>query len=130
MIPGFSRRQKSETMSFAVTSISKKNSVFVVRRLEILNIQRRFALSRFLRWNHFFVVAVAVAGQIPSTTSTGFRFTACLEQAISRNFNGGRYNTNRISKGIDHGAIVLPTSFKLCRMVLTYTVGMEQQGLM
>ena len=69
MIPGFTRRQKSDTMSFAATSISKKNSIFVVKRLEILNIQPRFAVSPFLRSNHFFVVAVA--GQIPATTSTG-----------------------------------------------------------
>ena len=48
MIPGFTRSQKSETMSFAATSISKKNSIFVVKRLEILNIQPRFADSRFL----------------------------------------------------------------------------------
>ena len=30
----------------------------------------------------------------------------------------------------NHSAIVLPTSLRLCRMVLTYTVGMEPQGLM
>ena len=53
MIPGFSRRQKLETMSFAATSIPKKNSIFIVKRLEILNIQRRFAVSSFLRSNHF-----------------------------------------------------------------------------
>ena len=53
MIPGFTRRQTSDTMSFAATSISKKNSIFVVKRLEILNIQPRFAVSPFLRSNHF-----------------------------------------------------------------------------
>ena len=90
-------------MSFAATSISEKNSIFVVKRPEILNIQPRFAVSPFLRSNHFFVVAVA--GQIPATTSTEDGSKACLEQAISRlqatplstffeeirNFNGGRY---------------------------------------
>ena len=52
MIPGFTRRQKSDTMSFTM-SISKKNSIFVVKRLEIPNIQPRFAVSPFLRSNHF-----------------------------------------------------------------------------
>ena len=53
MISGFTRRQKSDTMSFSATSISKKNSIFVVKRLEILNVQPRFAVSPFLRSNHF-----------------------------------------------------------------------------
>ena len=52
-----------------------------LKRLEILNIQPSFVVSSFLRSNHFFV---AVAGQIPATTSTGFRLKVCLEQAISR----------------------------------------------
>ena len=141
MIPGFTRRQKSDTMSFAATSISKKNSIFVVKRLEILNIQPRFAVSPFLRSNHFFVVAVA--GQIPATTSTEDGSKACLEQAISRlqatplstffeeirNFNGGRYTMKRISKSMFRGAIAQPTSFKLCRMVQTYMLGMEPQKM-
>ena len=142
MIPGFTRRQKSDTMSFAAMSISKKYSIFVVKRLEILNIQPKFAVSPFLRSNHFFVVAVA--GQIPTTTSTGDGSKACLEQAISRlqatplskkfekirNFNGGRYTMKRISKSMFRGAIAQPTSFKLCRMVQTYILGMEPQAMM
>ena len=59
-----------------------QKELFVVKRLEILNIRPRFAVSPFLRSNHFFVVAVA--GQIPATTSTGDGSKACLYQAISR----------------------------------------------
>ena len=119
-------------MPFAVTSISKKNSIFVVKRLEI----RGLTLSQI---ESFFVVAVA--GQIPATTSTEDGSKACLEQAISRlqatplstffeeirNFNRGRYTMKRISKSMFRGAIAQPTSFKLCRMVQTYMLGMEPQ---
>ena len=52
-----------------------------LKRLEILNIQPRFAVSRFLN-ESFFVVAVAE--QINATTSTGFGYKACLEQATLR----------------------------------------------
>ena len=82
MIPGFTRRQKSDTMSFAATSISKKNSIFVVERLEIPQYSTEIRGLTLSQIESFFVVAVA--GQIPATTSIGDRFTACLEQAISR----------------------------------------------
>ena len=85
-----------------------------------------------------------VAGQLPGTVSTGDGSKACLEQAISRlqatplskkfeeirNFNGGRYTMKRISKSMFRGAIAQPTSFKLCRMVQTYMLGMEPQAMM
>ena len=47
-----------------------------------------------------------------------------------RNFNGGRSTKKRISKSMFRGAIAQPTSFKLCRMVQTYMLGMEPQGVM
>ena len=47
-----------------------------------------------------------------------------------RNFNGGIYTMKRISKSMFRGAIAQPTSFKLCRMVQTYMLCMEPQGMM
>ena len=35
----------------------------------------------------------------------------------------------RISKSVFRGAIAQPTSFKLCRMVQTYMLGMEPQKM-
>ena len=70
----------------AVTGVNYPIAVAALKaefaRPELIDIQRRFAVSHFLRSSGFFVVEVA--GQIPATTSTGFCFTACLEQAISR----------------------------------------------
>ena len=137
--PGFTRRQKSDTMSFAATSISKKNSIFVVKRLEIYSIQPRFAVSPFLRSNHSCCCSSCRAdprhcfnrGLLHSMSGTShIEVASHPSQQEIRNFNGGRYTMKRISKSLVHGAIAQPTLFKLCRMVQTYMLGMEPQGLM
>ena len=60
MIPGFTRRQKSDTITVLCRDVHLQKELHrrrpaSVKRLEILNIQPRFAVSPFLRSNHFFV---------------------------------------------------------------------------
>ena len=80
MTSGFTRRQKSDIVSFVATSTSKKNSIFVKKGLNY-SVNRA---SPSPASSDRIIFVLAVAGQIPATTSTGFCFKACLEQALSR----------------------------------------------
>ena len=68
MIPGFTRCQKSETMSFSVTSISKKNSIFVSKGLKYSKFNRACPSHAFSDRTIFFL---SVAGQIPPLLQQG-----------------------------------------------------------
>ena len=139
MIPGFTRRQKSEPMSFATTSISKMNSIFVYYIKNGLKYSIFNQDSRSHAFSYRIICCCSTCRADPrhyfnrvwlqSMTGTSHIEVANhpFQQEI-RNFNGGRYTMKRISKSMVRGAIVQPTSLKLCR--ITYMLGMEPQGLM